>query len=193
MGTMDQALLHLVDRRGQTLPSSVRLAVESAHRWVRREYPHLDEAVIAGWAEDVGRIMGTRLNEIHSPHRYAYSALHGKVREWFRTCAAKEFTVGIGSELEEWAGVDRSTPRVIYQTILFEQLRTKLSERDRQILLLLQQDITSPSSVAEVLGISYSAAAKAIQRVKERIAAILLGRPIERPEQMSPHLCESEG
>jgi hypothetical protein len=27
MGTMDQALLHLVDRRGQTLPGSIRLAV----------------------------------------------------------------------------------------------------------------------------------------------------------------------
>lgn len=193
MDTMDQALLHLVDRRGQTLPTSVRLAVESAHRWVRREYPHLDEAVVAGWAEDVGRVMGTRLNEIRFPHRYAYSALHGRIREWFRTCAAKEFTVGIGSELEEWAGVDRSTSRVIYQTILFEQLKTKLSDRDREILVLLQQDITSPSSVAEALGISYTAAAKAIQRVKERIAAILLGRPIERAEQMSPHLCESEG
>src|SRR5260370_25047653 len=105
MGTMDQALLHLVDRRGQTLPGSVRLAVEPAHRWVRREYPHLDEAVIAGWAEDVGQVMGARLDEIHSPHRYAYSALHGKVREWFRTCAAREFTVGTGSELE---GVGRS-------------------------------------------------------------------------------------
>lgn len=44
-----------------------------------------------------------------------------------------EFTVGIGSELEEWAGVDRSTPRVIYQTVLFEQLKTQLGERDRQI------------------------------------------------------------
>ena len=193
MSTMDQALLHLVDRRGQTLPGSIRLAVESAHRWVRREYPYLDEAVIAGWAEDVGRVMGTRLHEIHAPHRYAYSALHGKVREWFRTCAAREFTVGIGSDLEEWAGVDRSTPRVIYQTVLFEQLRTQLSERDRQILILLQQDITSPSHVATALGVSYAAAAKAIQRVKERIAAILAGRPIERPDQISPHLCESEG
>jgi len=192
MGTMDHTLLHLVDRRGQTLPRSIRFAVESAHRWVRREYPYLDEAVIAGWAEDVGQVMGTRLNEIHSPHRYAYSALHGKVREWFRTCAAREFTVGIGSELEEWAGVDRSTPRAIYQTVLFDQLRTKLSERDRQILVLLQQDITSPASVAGALGVSYAAAAKAIQRVKERISTILVGDPTEEQIQTSPHFCESE-
>jgi len=192
MGTMDQTLLHLVDRRGQILPVSIRLAVEAAHRWVRREYPYLDEAVIAGWAEDVGQAMGTRLDEIQSPHRYAYSALHGKVREWFRTSASKEFTVGIGSELEVWTGIDRSTPRVMYQTVLFDQLRTKLSERDRHILVLLQQDITSPSSVSAALGVSYSAAAKAIQRVKERISTILVGDPIEEQAQMSPHLCESE-
>ena len=57
--------------------------------------------------------------------------------------------------------------------MLFEQLRTKLNERDRQILILLLQDITSPRDVAEALGIKYDAAAKAIQRVKDRMAAIL--------------------
>src|ERR1700744_187180 len=148
MGTMDQALLHLVDRRGQILPGSVRLAVESAHRWVRREYPHLDAAVVAGWAEDVGKAMGGRLDDIRSPYRYAYAALHGKVREWFRSNASKEILVGMGSDLELWAGIDRSVQRAIYRTVLFEQLKTKLSERDRHILVLLQQDITSPSSVA---------------------------------------------
>ena len=192
MGTMDQALLHLVDRRGQTLPGSIRLAVESAHRWVRREYPYLDAAVVAGWAEDVAKAMGGHLDDIRTPHRYAFAALHGKVREWFRGNASKEIPVGIGSELERWAGIDRSTQRVIYRTILFDQLKTKLSERDRQILVLLQQDITSPASVAAALDISYAAAAKAIQRVKERISTILVGDPTEEQVQTSPHLCESE-
>ena len=67
MGTMGQTLLHLVDRRGETLPVAIRLAVEAAHRWVRREYPHLDAAVVAGWAEDVGKAMGGRLDDIRSP------------------------------------------------------------------------------------------------------------------------------
>ena len=192
MSTMDQALLHLVDRRGQTLPGSIRLAVESAHRWVRREYPHLDAAVVAGWAEDVGRAMGGRLDDIRSPSRYAFAALHGKVREWFRSHASREIPVGIGSELELWAGIDLSAQRTIYRTVLFEQLKTKLSERDRHILVLLQQDITSPASVASALGVSYSAAAKAIQRVKERISTILVGDPTEEQTQTSPHLCESE-
>jgi hypothetical protein len=155
MGTMGQTLLHLVNRRGQTLPVNVCLAVETAHRWVRREYPHLDEAVVAGWAEDVGRAMGGRLDDIRSPHRYASAALHGKVREWFRSNTSKEIPVGIGNELERWAGIDRSTQRVIYRAILFDQLKTKLSERDRHILVLLQQDITSPSNVASALGVSY--------------------------------------
>jgi hypothetical protein len=192
MGTMGQTLLYLVDRRGETLPVAIRLAVEAAHRWVRREYPHLDAAVVAGWAEDVGKAMGGRLDDIRSPYRYASAALHGKVREWFRSNASKEIPVGIGSEFERWAGIDRSTQRVIYRTVLFDQLKTKLSERDRHILVLLQQDITSPASVAAALGVSYAAAAKAIQRVKERISTILVGDPTEEQAQMSPHLCESE-
>jgi RNA polymerase sigma factor (sigma-70 family) len=192
MGAMGQTLLHLVDQRGQTLPAAIRLPVEAAHRWVRREYPHLDDAIVAGWAEDVGKAMGVRLDDIRSPYRYAFAALHGKVREWFRTNASKEILVGTGSELELWASIDRSAQRVIYRAVLFEQLKTKLSERDRHILVLLQQDITSPASVAEALGVSYAAAAKAIQRVKERIAAILVGDRTGEQVEMSPHPCESE-
>lgn len=131
MGTMGQTLLHLVDRRGETLPVAIRLAVEAAHRWVR-------------------------------------------------------------GELERWAGIDRSTQRVTYRTVLFDQLKTKLSDRDRHILVLLQQDITSPASVAAALGVSYAAGAKAIQRVKERISTILVGDPTGEQAQMSPHICESE-
>src|SRR5580658_9515013 len=179
MGTMSQTLLHLVDQRGQTLPVAIRLAVEAAHRWVRWEYPHLDEAVVAGWAEDVGKTMGARLDKIRSPYRYAFAALRGKVREWFRSNASREVLVGIGGELELWAGIDGSTPRVIYRAVLFEQLKTKLSERDRHILVLLQQDITGPASAAAALGVSYAAGAKAIQRVKERIFTILVGDPTD--------------
>src|SRR5580704_6234781 len=193
MGTISQTLLHLVDQRGQTLPVAIRLAVEAAHRWVRWEYPHLDEAVVAGWAEEVGKAMGARLDEIRSPRRYAFAALQGKVREWFRSNASREVLVGTALELELWAGIDRSTQRVIYRAVLFDQLKTKLSARDRQILVLLQQDITSPTNVAAALGVTYAAAAKAIQRVKERISGILIGDPIEEQAQMSPHLCESEG
>ena len=192
MGTMGQTLLHLVDRRGETLPVAIRLAVETAHRWVRREYPHLDGAVVAGWAEDVGKAMGGRLDDIRSPYRYAYAALHGKVREWFRSNSSKEILVGMGSDLELWAGIDRSAQRTIYRTVLFEQLKTKLNERDRHILVLLQQDITSPASVAAALGVSYAAGAKAIQRVKERIFTILVGDSTGEQAQMSPHICESE-
>ena len=186
MGIMGQTLLHLVDQRGLILPAVVRQAVEAAHRRVRREYPRLDEAVVAGWAEDVGRAMSDRLSDIEFPQRYAFTALRGKVKEWFRSKASKETTVGIGSELERWVGVDRSTQRVIYRAALFDQLKTRLSDRDRHILVLLQQDITSPASVAEALGVSYSAAAKAIQRAKERMSEILLDASTEERVQTSP-------
>jgi DNA-directed RNA polymerase specialized sigma24 family protein len=78
------------------------------------------------------------------------------------------------------------TARQIERTVLFEQLSTRLSERDRIILVLLLQDVTSPADVAVALGVSYSAAAKAIQRVKDRISTMLVDKPSERGSKGSP-------
>jgi DNA-directed RNA polymerase specialized sigma24 family protein len=77
------------------------------------------------------------------------------------------------------------TARQIERAVLFEQLSTKLSERDRHILVLLLQDMTSPANVAAALGVSYSAAAKAIQRVKDRISTMLEDEPSERESKGS--------
>jgi DNA-directed RNA polymerase specialized sigma24 family protein len=190
-----QTLLHLVDKGGRALPKDIRQAVEAAHRWVKREYPRLDEAVIAGWAEDVAKTMGVRRDKIESPKRYAFAALNGKARAWFRTQASREVPVGIGNELEQWIGVDRFSQGAIYRETLFDQLKSRLNERDRQILILLQQDITSPASVAGALGVSYAAAAKAIQRTKERIFAILMQSPqsAQNQTQADQDDPESEG
>ena len=54
-------------------------------------------------------------------------------------------------------------------------MTTKLNDRDREILVLLRQGITSPTDVGEALDIGYEAASKAIQRVKKRLAAVLAG------------------
>ncbi len=114
---------------------------------------------------------------IEFPRRYAFTALKGKIFEWFRKHPVTEITLGIGSDLEQWIGLDRRAPLKIEQSALLEQLRMKLGDRDRQILILLLQDITSPRDVAEALNINYNAAAKAIQRAKERMAAILTAKP----------------
>jgi DNA-directed RNA polymerase specialized sigma24 family protein len=58
-------------------------------------------------------------------------------------------------------------------TILFAEIKAQLSERDRQILVLMEQDLGGPQQIAEVFEMSYSAAAKAIQRVRDRMVAIL--------------------
>ena len=58
-------------------------------------------------------------------------------------------------------------------------------ERDRHILVLLLQDVTSPANVAAALDVSYSAAAKAIQRVKDRISTMLVDEPSERESKGS--------
>lgn len=57
--------------------------------------------------------------------------------------------------------------------------------------MLLLQDITSPADVASALGIKYDAAAKAIQRTKERMAAILSEVPRKDRNEKLPHLCKS--
>jgi DNA-directed RNA polymerase specialized sigma24 family protein len=138
-----------------------------------------------------GKGDGNRAGSIEVPRRYAFAALRGKIQEWFRRHPGKEVTVGIGSELEQWVGVDRNGQRIMERAVLFEQLRAKLSERDRQILMLLLQDITSPKDVAAALGVKYDAAAKAIQRVKERLAAILAKAPKRDRAQGPPNLCQS--
>ena len=78
------------------------------------------------------------------------------------------------------------TARQMERAVLFEQLSTKLSERDRLILVLLLQDVTSPANVAAALGVSYSAAAKAIQRVKDRISTMLMDKAPERESEGAP-------
>jgi DNA-directed RNA polymerase specialized sigma24 family protein len=51
--------------------------------------------------------------------------------------------------------------------------------------VLLLQDVTSPANVAAALDVSYSAAAKAIQRVKDRISTMLVDEPSERESKGS--------
>ena len=84
---------------------------------------------------------------------------------------------GTDQELDAKAGPELQSARDIERQVLFRELRSQLSERDRQIFILLQQDVTSPQGIASSLGISYSAAAKAVQRLRERLQAILNSRP----------------
>jgi len=51
-------------------------------------------------------------------------------------------------------------------------LKSRLRGRDRSILMLLQSDAT-PAEVAMTLNLKYGAAAKAIQRVRARVALCL--------------------
>ena len=189
---MDLTHLHLVDRNGQDLAAATRDAVKDAYQWAVVEYPHVDQAALAGWAEDLGRAMAAHPGHIEFPRRYATSALNGKILGWFRRHRGKEIAVSVGPDLEEWVGLDPKAQLTIERTVLFEQLRAKLNERDRQILMLLLQDITSPRDVAAALGIKYDAAAKAIQRVKERIAEILLSSSQTDRAGRPPHLYKSE-
>jgi hypothetical protein len=191
---MIRAHLHLVDTSGAVVCAEIETAVERSFLWVLRDYPQVDPAMIANWAEEVARCMQERVTTFVSPQRYAYSALKGKVRDWMRSGAATEQFAGIGRDLESIGGLSGSFQCAIDHKILFEQLKATLNERDRYILVLLLQDKTSPATVATALGTTYSAAAKAIQRVKERIASTMTGaRKIDDPGNGSPQFCETKG
>jgi hypothetical protein len=171
---MKRSQLHLVDAKGRAVSAAIKSSVELVFAWVVRDFPNVDTAMIAEWAEEVGWAMDAK-GDVSAPDRYAYSALKGKVRDWLRSKPAMEETVGISADLELLGVQDRSFPGKIHRTLLFEQLKASLNERDRYILVLLLQDETSPARVATALGTNYFAAAKAIQRVKERIAVALVG------------------
>lgn len=67
-------------------------------------------------------------------------------------------------------------------SVLFSEMKTQLSERNRQILVLMEQDL-GPQEIAKAFEISYSAAAKAIQRARERMEAILSENGHQREEE----------
>jgi DNA-directed RNA polymerase specialized sigma24 family protein len=169
---MALVLLHLVDEQGRPVPPSVSIAVEAAYRWVSREYEHFDQALLAGMAESVALAMCRRLMHIEFPRRYASVALTGKLQEWYRAHPGVEVPL----ELEESERIKGPRPGAMTSadlSILFAEIKVQLSERDRQILVLMEQDVGSPQQIAEVFELSYSAAAKAIQRVRDRMATIL--------------------
>jgi hypothetical protein len=191
---MIRAQLHLVDTTGHIVCPEVESAVERAFHWVLRDYPQVDPALIANWAEEVAHTMQGRATTLSSPQRYAYSALKGKVRDWMKSGQANEQVAGIGRDLESIGGLSGSFQGAVDRKILFEQLKATLNERDRYILVLLLEDTTSPATVAKALGTSYPAAAKAIQRVKERIASTLSGaRKLDGRGHGSPQFCETKG
>jgi DNA-directed RNA polymerase specialized sigma24 family protein len=164
-------LLHLVDEHGQPVPLPVRLAVEAAYRWALREYRPFDPAVLAGMAEEVALAMCRRLDQIALPRRYAVAAITGKLHQWYRANPAAEVMLEI-DELEEVKTAGRTPITTADLNVLFSEIKAQLSERDRQILALMEQDL-GPQDIAKAFDISYTAAAKAIQRARERMAAIL--------------------
>jgi hypothetical protein len=168
---MAAILLHLVDEHDQPVPPQVRLAVETAYRWALHEYQHFDRAVLAGMAESVALAMCRRLDQIEFPRRYAFTALTGKLHEWYRAHPAVEILMD-PAEVEHLTGGKPKSTSAADLNVLFSQIKARLTERDRQILVLLEQDL-GVQEVAKVFKISYSAAGKAIQRARDRMAAIL--------------------
>jgi hypothetical protein len=72
---MTRAQLHLVDTAGNVVCPEVESAVERAFRWVLRDYPQVDPAMIANWAEEVAHSMCKSeqqslflRNVTHTPH-----------------------------------------------------------------------------------------------------------------------------
>jgi DNA-directed RNA polymerase specialized sigma24 family protein len=168
---MAATLLHLVDQYGQPVPPQVRLAVEAAYRWAEREYERFDRAVLAEMAEALALAMCRHQDRIELPRRYAVAALAGKLQEWYRAHPAVEVML----EPEDLEQVMQAEPVPATSpdlNVLFAEIKTQLSERDRQILVLLEQGL-GPQEIAKAFDMSYSAAAKAIQRARDRMAAIL--------------------
>jgi RNA polymerase sigma factor (sigma-70 family) len=171
---MSGSLLYLVDQDNKPVKPEIRIAVEAAFRWSVREYRNMDEADLAAMAEAVALGMSKRLEEIQSPWRYALAALTGRIHEWFRAHPAKMVSFETEDALDREIGPDDRFVFDVERKLLFAQIRSQLSERDREICILLEQDVSSPGEIAKALQISYAAAAKALQRARERIASIVM-------------------
>ena len=169
---MPQQLLHLVDDEKQPVQRAVNDAVTNAYLYVRARNSHIDHALLANMAEHVALAVSRRIAEIDSFQQYALAAMIGKVHEWSRLHPV-EFQLR-ADQLEQQAGAqaDSSFQR-IETKLLLDQMKADLAERDRHILMLIQQGISDSKSIAAALGITNDAAKKAIQRTKHKMTVIL--------------------
>jgi RNA polymerase sigma factor (sigma-70 family) len=163
--------LHLISDSGEAVGPQIAAAVEAAYRWAVSMFPSVDTALLANAAERLAKSMEAN-KELVSPRRYAYAAMHGKVRDLRRTKAGSEASMSL-HEMERLGVPAKTFEDDIERSILFHQLRAKLSARDRFILILLTECDAGPKKVANALGVSTEAATKAIQRVRQRLAACL--------------------
>jgi RNA polymerase sigma factor (sigma-70 family) len=159
---MRKPVLHFVG-----VSPAIQTAVEAAFYVAIARYPNVDSATIAIKAEQLARYMEENKDGYNSVRRYAYSAMLGKVRDLRNV---HEVSVGLSAELEEYAGVQNSFQPEIDRSILIEQVRAQLSDRDRHILVLLLQDGIKTEDIAQKLGITHAAARKAVERARERMA-----------------------
>ena len=189
---MIRAQLHLVASAGTSISSPIKTAVENAFRWTLRRYPMVDSALIANWAEDVALSMETAVNDLQNPSRYAMAALSGRVRDWLKTCPAQLECAGLGNELERLAGSTEALQSAVDGRVLVEQLKATLSGRDHVILVLLVDGATD-GEISAALGVAAPTARKAIQRLRDRLAA-KLNRPRAKnhPGHGSTALCKQE-
>jgi DNA-directed RNA polymerase specialized sigma24 family protein len=175
---MAVTMLHLVNDQGEPVEPDIGGAVEAAFRHVALKFPQVDEAVLAELAEDLAAYMDRRRCEIVSPKRYAQMALCNEVQGWLQENEGFEIAIAETDELERLAGATPTGKGIDTNAeleIFFAQIRKHLTERDRQILVLIEQDLDKPPDIAAALGISYQAAAKALQRVRARVAGIING------------------
>ncbi len=171
---MLRAHLHLVDGKGTPLSFTVQTACEVAYERAILDCPALDQAQLANWAAEVALAMEVRGETIQFPRRYAYMALRGKVRDWLRKGPGRVELQGMGSDLEGVAGGSQSFREQTEKKILFEQIQPMLNERDRVILVLVLNEQTT-TTIASFLNVTYAAAAKAMQRVKDRVSVAIDG------------------
>ncbi len=181
---MTTILLHLVDDDGRPVSPELREAIQRAYLYAVHHFPRVDQAIVADMAEVLAISMCRRLDQIKSLNQYALAAMIGKVHQWFRS---HPLVVVPASEMAlEWAagGTPDRAFQDIENEILFEQIKAKLRERDRQILVLIEQGMGTPTAISAALGLTQEAAKKALYRAKEKMSVILAG-PHDRTSVVS--------
>ena len=141
-------MLHLVDDQGEPVETDVRIAVEAAFRQLMRRFPEIDEVVLAEFAETLALSMSLRRSKIVKPKPYAQTALSGELNDWIRTHQGFEIAVAETEDLERLAGAAPAGKGIdtdLESEILFAQIRKHLTERDRHILMLIEQDLDRPA------------------------------------------------
>lgn len=132
-------VLFLTDACGGPVTENIANAVHVAYFKMLTEFPLLDSALIANWAEEVACTMQRKRTEIHHPRSFSIMCLRRKILCHYKLKKANCVFVGGQVSLEIKTGRRAGRATSPEYGVMLRGVRVGLNERENLVLSLLLQ------------------------------------------------------